>query len=418
MTKMRAIKKKFLQRTVIDDCHLCIPLIALASGQDSVSTVHRHALNLEGARKSATKVVFLRYIGLRARFFLALKSALNVDLEPHGIDLLRTALFFMFWHSMVRHNMTIVSCFQYRIWNPCNRRRVRDYIQKHEIVILMRWLSRNNDVEAMTNKILFETLCRKNNLPYVGIVATVTDQNVAIENGLYLPKKDLFSKFNGQSGGSGGQAWTYDDVSLTWRNGQHLFNESQLLQYFKDSAHTESVLVQLNLTNGQALQDFSSGALCTIRVVTFKLPGQEPQHLRSSLRMPVGQVDVDNFGAGGLAACIDTSGRLTSAIKKYGDYRVRDVHPDTGAQIAGSVLHGWNDILTLAINAHNALTDICSIGWDIAWTQHGPILVEGNAYWDQAVMQMPNSDPLGKDFCDIYLSAKAASHGDDVHLVA
>ena len=408
---MSNIAKKILQRTATDTCHVCLPYFSFAFAQDSVSIVHRHALNLNGRRRSVLKVAFFTvYWPIRA-FVLALKATLEMDRELHGIDMSRGAVFWMFWSLMVRHNMTIESCFRFRMWDPRNRQRASEYFQRYEHYALLKWLGRNQaqQWQSLLDKAAFESLCRKRDIPCADIVATASEQGVVIQNGSHLPKKDLFSKFNEQSCGSGGQAWMYNGASQTWENDQQSYTEPQLLNYFQDRAKGESILIQLRLENAEPLKKFSSGALCSIRIVTSKLPGQAPQHLRSSLRMPVGQVDIDNFAAGGVAANIGPSGRLTTAIKKFGDFQYRTVHPHTDAQITGAVLDDFDEALALAISAHASLTDLYFVGWDIAHTQHGMIVVEGNITWDQAVIQMPASEPLGKEFCDRYIAAKTAS---------
>lgn len=412
MMKLATLKEKFVGWRLDHSCSVVIPLFVFAFRKDTVSAVHRHALNLKRRRGVGPRILksllYTIYWPVRA-FILALIAALITDRKLHGVDLSRIRLFFLFWYLMVRHNMTVEACLRFKLWLPRNRRHAGDYIQHDEIVRLMPWLSRNKDTEEVCNKVKFESLCQKSDLPHAGIVATVTGQNLIINDGTHLPKTDLFSKFNGQWGGSGGQAWTYDDVSATWRNGIHIFDEPQLLQYFKDAAHSGTIIVQLKLVNGGAVRDFSSGALCTIRVVTTKLPSQQAELLRSCLRMPIGQMDIDNFDAGGLSASIEASGQLTPAIQKRDGYPIYDVHPATGAQITGTKLTVWEDVLALAICAHNVLTDVYSIGWDIAWTQHGPVIIEANVGWGEDAIQMPNSDPLGRKFCDFYLSAKAVS---------
>ena len=45
---------------------------------------------------------------------------------------------------------------------------------------------------------------------------------------------------------------------------------------------------------------------------------------------------------------------------------------------AGYRLPYWNEVRELVKNVHAKLPDIKSIGWDVAITENGPILVEGN----------------------------------------
>lgn len=412
MVSRHPLLKKIIQRTSIDSCHVCLPFFSFAFSQDAVSKIHRHALNPDGRRVPVAKVVFFSLYWPARAIALALMVGAKADRDLLGIEHSRAVLVFMLWHAMVRHNMTAESFFQFRLWRSQSRRRVNEFIQVDELGRLLPWLNREKDIDKLIDKAEFAKLCHESDLPYAGLITTISNGVAIMPKGQQLPMEDLFTKFNGQSCGSGGQAWIYDPDTMTWRSGSNVFDEPGLLEHLKEAAGTEAILVQEKLKNSPALERLSSGALCTFRVITFKLPNKAPQHLRSSLRMAVGQADVDNFAAGGVAANVAPSGVLTQAIAKYGSYQTIDIHPDTGKQISGTIIEGWDEVLALAKLAHARITDIYAVGWDIALTPDGPFLIEGNVRWDQGVIQMPNCDPLGKEFCDLYLAVMAASAVD------
>jgi hypothetical protein len=83
--------------------------------------------------------------------------------------------------------------------------------------------------------------------------------------------------------------------------------------------------------------------------------------------------------AGGLIAAVDLPlGVLGVACKGYGggDHAV---HPVTGAAIAGRMLPDWPAAKGLVRRAHvEAFADYALIGWDVALTPDGPVLIEGN----------------------------------------
>ena len=56
----------------------------------------------------------------------------------------------------------------------------------------------------------------------------------------------------------------------------------------------------------------------------------------------------------------------------------------------------WNEVVTLCIKAASKYDDNKSIGWDVAITQRGPILIEGNHDWGARVWQMPAGKGLKK----------------------
>ena len=71
--------------------------------------------------------------------------------------------------------------------------------------------------------------------------------------------------------------------------------------------------------------------------------------------------------------------------------------------ITGLKLQGWKASVDLALDAHEKITDLPTVGWDVAQTDEGPILIEANICWGGNVHQIPASWPLGEAFSDIFL---------------
>ena len=59
------------------------------------------------------------------------------------------------------------------------------------------------------------------------------------------------------------------------------------------------------------------------------------------------------------------------------------------------MLPDWHAALRHAKVAHRACSNIAFVGWDIAFTDHGPMLLEGNANWTADEYQSLTGEPLG-----------------------
>jgi len=57
-------------------------------------------------------------------------------------------------------------------------------------------------------------------------------------------------------------------------------------------------------------------------------------------------------------------------------------HPDTSLPLKGFRLPFWDEAMTLARRATALFVPLRTIGWDVAITAEGPVLIEGNARWD------------------------------------
>ncbi len=97
----------------------------------------------------------------------------------------------------------------------------------------------------------------------------------------------------------------------------------------------------------------------------------------------------DNI-AGGRAHNFSASVRLEDGVLRHGvllsatGIGIDPVprHPRTGLPIEGFRLPFWDEAKVLVRRAATAFLPLRTIGWDVALTPGGPVLVEGNAWWD------------------------------------
>ena len=98
---------------------------------------------------------------------------------------------------------------------------------------------------------------------------------------------------------------------------------------------------------------------------------------------------VDNWALGGVFVGIDANtGRLmdTGILKpKYGT-KVTE-HPDTHVVFKDYIIPYYKEAENLVVNLHKLMYRSHSIGWDIAITPHGPVVIEGNDRWEISLIQ-------------------------------
>ena len=132
-------------------------------------------------------------------------------------------------------------------------------------------------------------------------------------------------------------------------------------------------------------------ALQTVRVITVRPPGGgPPEALYSALRIATGGAAVDNFRAangrttGNLIARVTGQGTLALPYGVHpsgcGLERV-PTHPDSGRTLEGAALPLWDQVRELALRAAEAFPEVTVVGWDIAPTAQGAVVVEGNGGW-------------------------------------
>ena len=138
-----------------------------------------------------------------------------------------------------------------------------------------------------------------------------------------------------------------------------------------------------------SLMELSPSGLNTLRIFTQLHHGQV-EFLGARLRVSVNSA-VDNLAAGNLAAPVDLETGQVSGPGVYSDITRIDeaFHPITGKPIEGFQIPFWKEALEMARQAALYTPENRSVGWDIAITNNGPELIEGNHNWCKLLWQLP-----------------------------
>ena len=72
------------------------------------------------------------------------------------------------------------------------------------------------------------------------------------------------------------------------------------------------------------------------------------------------------------------------------------MHPITGARIEGRVLPLWPDVVRMVERAHALYPDQVMLGFDVAITDRGPVIIEGNVQSGCDMIQRTHDKPVGR----------------------
>ncbi|KAF2991284.1 hypothetical protein OGR47_03985 [Methylocystis sp. MJC1] len=151
--------------------------------------------------------------------------------------------------------------------------------------------------------------------------------------------------------------------------------------------------------------------LATVRVLTIATP-EGPKAFRAGWKIPAAGNVADNFWrAGNMLAGLDfETGRLLHATTGVG-FEMKDVtrHPDTGAELIGLQVPDWQKMKAVAVEGAKVLRHFGIVGWDIAATDDGPMIVEANETPDFSLVQIADRRGiLCKEFNDLLARQQAA----------
>ncbi len=240
------------------------------------------------------------------------------------------------------------------------------------------------------DKIAFHNLCADHNLPHPQILATAFRKRLDIYE---LPSEQEF--ILKPAGGNGGRKFTKAIFNPQQQNARAHF-EDKIRALTKGSR--ECWIAQPRLRNHSALLPLAQSALITARVTTMLNEQGVPEIVTSVLRFPsTSETFVDNIKSGGAMALIDlASGRLGQACfgRSVGELTH---HPVSGIEIARITIPNWPEVKALVLEAHRkAFGGYSIIGWDVAPTNDGAILLEGDGRPGIIIAQRGHGKGIGE----------------------
>jgi hypothetical protein len=134
-------------------------------------------------------------------------------------------------------------------------------------------------------------------------------------------------------------------------------------------------VLQRTVVQHPEISHLNSSSVNTVRMVTIH-DGTKAINLASFIRMGQNNSMVDNISLGGIGCGINLDGTL---MKEGFDGMIRiDRHPDSGQVFEGCTIPQYAKAIELVRQMHQSFHCFFLIGWDIAFTETGPVVIEGN----------------------------------------
>jgi len=249
------------------------------------------------------------------------------------------------------------------------------------------------------DKLAFHICCRAHGLPSPPVLILAQRgelywRDATKEDDL---DRDLFIKPR-QWRGARKALWLRRVAPFTWRTKSGVvWSLDELFEYLQYESEARDLLLQPMLDNDASIADLADQSLIAIRVITCLDAGETPIVTHAMLRV-LSKLEPRWHGKREHAARIDLQSSRLGPMCNDKDLKPgcwSDHHPVTGAPVTGRVLTAWPDIRVLAVGAHQVFSDRMLIGWDIALTPSGPVILEGNSYPDVHFLQRVHEQPVG-----------------------
>jgi hypothetical protein len=169
------------------------------------------------------------------------------------------------------------------------------------------------------------------------------------------------------------------------------------------------ILIEEVIRQHDELAALCAGTVNTTRVTAF-FDGRTTHILAVAQKFGRGAVS-DQNAFGGFYAMLDEHGQATGAgYDSCG--RVHEAHPETEVPIADFRLPMFDEVLAFVDRIARVVPQVRYVGWDIAVTPEGPVLVEGN--WAAGVYEnKPSATGIRTGHRERYLAAISAVGSPD-----
>lgn len=274
-------------------------------------------------------------------------------------------------------------------------------ISKNACVALQLRLNPASAVALTEDKSVFYGFCRAHGLPVPRLLAVIGSPLSWTGEGAVLPSDtDIAAYLDGLDAtdivikpslgvyAQGVRILSRRDGGWLDPAGRRL-SSAEILGELRGDEEYRSFIVQERVFNHPEIAALTgTGYLQTVRLVTLMTDAAGPQAPFAVLRLIADGAAIDNFQQGQSGNLLADVCAETGKIRRINMIRSNSVgvvevlrHPVSGADLAGFQLPYWQEVRALALQAAKAFLPLVTIGWDIAITPEGPLLIEGNAFW-------------------------------------
>lgn len=149
-------------------------------------------------------------------------------------------------------------------------------------------------------------------------------------------------------------------------------------KFYDELVSSGSTILEELIVQSEVMAAINPSSVNTVRVITLGTKNGV-KVVDCFLKAGRNGSFVDNGGAGGLLVGIDSETGLLSTDARDEFSNAFESHPDTRLHFQGYALPDWNELIELARKLSSTEESIPYIGWDFAHTEHGWVVVEGNA---------------------------------------
>lgn len=275
------------------------------------------------------------------------------------------------------------------------RNNLTDYYPNHILYSINQRINNLSQQQFVSNKLLYQWYFGMNQIPLPQLLAWnlngvfflnhqphhITNQNeflqFLIKVGEHAKCDSIFIK---KATNSWGGSNTFKITSKS------IQENPAFLKKLYNLIINDFYLFQESIPQHPKLNQLNPHCINSLRIDCFISQKGKAEIVSAKLRLGVGQSHVDNVSSGGMQIGIEkTTGKLketafSSITKAAGKSYTH--HPTSGIKFHGFTIPHFHEARNLVQRAAILVPSLRLLGWDVAITPSGPLLIEGNTGYD------------------------------------
>lgn len=275
-----------------------------------------------------------------------------------------------------------------------------DYISNEPFKTIIMSVASSSQRKIADDKFEFQHFCHAQHINTPQILDTFDFRNSqSIDAFLQLislyEDGEYFAKSRCGSHGANAFHFKVSNGTLTAFAQDEYKNDFQRMVEHLATSKSPIIIQRKVLNHPSIIALTASESLSTIRVVSVKSEDGIVL-IAACARMIVGPNQTDSFlhgQKGNIVAEIDLENGVIVRCKHSCDKSFPNIvdieqHPTSGTKLIGFQFAYWDELIQQVTKAHLAFADLKSVGWDVAITKNGALIIEANWRYDVDLIQV------------------------------
>jgi Sugar-transfer associated ATP-grasp len=344
--------------------------------------------------KEATVVGAMVYLLVKAG--RALRREKNISLFRQTVTMLQL------WF---RDGIDPPTYYSFELYRPERMKYVSELLTRFEtknglFATLNHFLPNVNAAKEMNDKAQFSALCVAAKIPHPALIAEISDGQLKVLGNDDALKQDIFIKPRRGMGALGTSTFQFLGSDCYRHANGNVTDLAGVCSSLSAQSQHKILMAQPWLRNHKSIADIADQSLLAFRVITCLGRDGEPVVMLAMLRLlsklephwlhlPDEEYASEiNIDTGELGLFLGDNFATSHIHMTH--------HPVTGSKISGRIISEWPSIMKVARDVHAVCRHRVVVGWDIALTPQGPMVLEGNSNFDVMFLQRVIGKGIGQ----------------------